>query len=93
MDNDYLWDRSGDDAEVQRLEDMLAVYRFTGSRRFGGAPPPPAAWSWRPLAAAAAIILAVSRGVVELATAAERVASNRGQWQCHRGSTRHAQGR
>src|SRR5438105_12298164 len=63
MDNDYLWDRTGDDAEVQRLEDMLAVYRFTGSRRFGGAPPPPAVWSWRPLAAAAAIILAVSAEV------------------------------
>lgn len=29
MKDDYLWDRSGDDAEIKRLEEMLAVFRYT----------------------------------------------------------------
>jgi hypothetical protein len=66
MDNDYLWDRSGDDAEVRKLEDMLAVYRFTWvglSSPTGRAKSPSHVVTWRHLAAAAAIILVVGAEV------------------------------
>ena len=29
MQDDYLFDRTGSDAELERLEDLLAVYRYT----------------------------------------------------------------
>ena len=29
MKEDYLWDRSGNDPEVERLEEMLSVFRHT----------------------------------------------------------------
>jgi hypothetical protein len=28
MNDDYLWDKSGDDAEIKRLEETLAVFRY-----------------------------------------------------------------
>ena len=28
MKQDYLWDKSGDDAEIKRLEDILSTYRY-----------------------------------------------------------------
>ena len=38
MNEKYLWDRSGGDAEIEKLEDLLATYKFAG----GEAPELPA---------------------------------------------------
>lgn len=58
MDNDYLWDRSGDDPEVRKLETLLTAYRHSGVRP--AILPVRKHQPWWPLAAAAAIVLAVS---------------------------------
>jgi hypothetical protein len=61
---DYLWDKTGEDAEVRALEERLRPLR--------GLPPPPAwsgggrgsPWRWAALAAAAALALAVGASLV-----------------------------
>jgi len=53
MASDYLWDRSGEDAETQKLELLLSPYRFRG----GQAILPVRTVNWWQLAAAAAIMI------------------------------------
>ena len=30
MENDYLWDKTGEDAEIEQLEKTLQVFRYQG---------------------------------------------------------------
>lgn len=62
MNNDYLWDRTGEpDAEVQELEDVLGTLRYQPRplELPAEAQPAPRSWFFFPLAIAAAIALMV----------------------------------
>ena len=62
MNDDNLWDRSGPpDPEIQRLEEMLAPFRYQIRRLEDKGPRPFRAWR---LAAAAAVVLAIAAGVL-----------------------------
>jgi hypothetical protein len=69
MNDDYLWDRSGEsDPDVERLEHLLAPLRHRPGAleftRWGGpVASRPLAWSGRVLAVAALLFLAVATGI------------------------------
>ena len=61
--SDYLWDKTGEDAEIERLEGLL------GGLRYEGDPPDeiePLRRDWRPIALAAALLLGVGGFVATL---------------------------
>jgi len=61
MSNEYLWDRSGPpDPEIQQLERILGTLRHRGEFDPGRAPRRPVRRRWWPVAAAAAILVAVA---------------------------------
>jgi len=62
MKDDYLWDGTGDpDPEVERLEQMLSVYKYQPKKL--DLPARPGAWFSPRLAAAAALILMAVAGL------------------------------
>jgi len=54
--SDYLWDKSGEDADVERLEGLLGGLEYKGEAPEPVTVPPR---DWRPLALAAAALIAV----------------------------------